>query len=133
MKTEKFVDVETAIKLQKFDYDFDSCFGYYSKQVDESYSLNVYQEENDGYSKLRIDAPLISEVIDWLFNEYNIHIEFQFNDCTWYAYIGMFTLPDFASDNTVQIELHEESFSNAKIQYRNIKMLAIKHALNLIK
>ena len=130
----KFVSPELAIELQKFNYNTDECFGYFVKQIDETYLLHLYQDEHDGYTNkdLRIDAPLISEVLDWLFEKHHIHIEFQFNDYTWFAYIGKLTVPDFSPDIVLRLDIEPESFDQVLEERRNIILLAIHNALSLI-
>lgn len=68
----QFVTYEIALKLKELGFD-EECFGYYSKQHDDSYFLCIYQQE-DEYSKERLEAPLWQQVIDWFREKHDIII-----------------------------------------------------------
>lgn len=52
-----------------------------------------------------VTCPTYDQVFKFFIDEYALHCEFQFQDMTWLANIGMFTVPDFAPDYFVDIKV----------------------------
>lgn len=74
---EDFVPFELAIKLKEKGFN-EPCYGYYHRDGgDDSFELcgNGDCDFLNSKNKHRIAAPTISQVLKWLRNTYNLHVE----------------------------------------------------------
>ena len=72
-----FVTYELAVKLKEKGFD-KPCYGYYHRGGgDDSFELcgNGDCDFLNSKNKHRIAAPTISQVLKWLRNTYNLHVE----------------------------------------------------------
>ena len=78
---ENFVPYEIALLAKQKDFN-ERCFNYY-KENGELHEIDLY------YPKMMVRtecvAPLYQQLIDWLFEEYNMHI----------SYWCVFAIPDW--------------------------------------
>jgi len=71
-----FVPYELAVKLKEKGFD-EECLGYFD--VDKGYTLGYYlcyrEESFNSFLSEGIAAPLYQQVLDWLREKHDIHIE----------------------------------------------------------
>lgn len=62
----------------------------------------------------------------------NLHVEYMFDDMTWQARIGEFTVPDFVPDETIALE-ESEGFRSAKKDFESIRIAALEKLIIIVK
>ena len=73
----QFVTYEIALKLKKLGFS-EECLGIY--YYDDSFKRYILEYKNTEEYLVYIPAPLWQQVIDWLREKYDIHIEIQSPD-----------------------------------------------------
>lgn len=68
---EDFITYELAKKLKEKGFDY-PCIGHYvNNKLYIAHYQNAFHSDNDE----SVDAPTISQVLKWLRNTYNLHVE----------------------------------------------------------
>ncbi len=91
----------------------------------------VYEKHAPANVYTTVPAPLLQQAFDFFLSEYNLHVEYVFDDMTWTARIGEFTIPDFCPDEQISLE-ESSSFESAKKDYYKIKTKALGKLIEIV-
>ena len=134
----QFVTQEIALKLKELGFD-EGCLAIYDspefKLIHEllgygwnSLELTNGEVKNSIYSEGNfVTAPLWQQVIDWLRDTYNLHINFQVNQ---FGYGFMYAIIDLVQSKCV---VNLKGGVNEKYTYPEAKEQAILEGIKIIK
>ena len=110
-------------------------FGWAKGEVNlqSDYFINNWKDSDyTNKSWYMCSAPTQELLKKWLRLKHHIHIQIGFDDNTWEASVGDFTIPDFAPDQWVDLN-ERESYKESLEAYETIFEMALVVALKEIK